>query len=77
MKTAISIPDEIFRSAEQLAQQRRIARSTFYTEALSEYLERHRIEGVAEQLNAIYAQEEASDYKLLKHQKKVLSDTTW
>ena len=55
MKTAVSIPDEVFRSADELARRRNMARSSLYTEALREYLERHRGTGVTEQLDRVYA----------------------
>ena len=44
MKTAVSLPDEIFRQAEARAKKLRISRSKLYATALSEYLERQRAE---------------------------------
>lgn len=41
MKTAISIPDELFKRADELARQSGKSRSQLYREALSEYLHRH------------------------------------
>ena len=41
MKTAISIPDEVFEQAEIMAKTRRKSRSQLYSEALKEYLARH------------------------------------
>ena len=38
MKTAISIPDELFHRAEEMAQKTGKSRSQLYQEALSEYL---------------------------------------
>ena len=38
MKTAISIPDDVFRKAERLAKQRKVSRSELYTSALVELL---------------------------------------
>jgi predicted transcriptional regulator len=38
MKTAVSIPDELFNRAEELARQTGKSRSQLYQEALSEYL---------------------------------------
>jgi metal-responsive CopG/Arc/MetJ family transcriptional regulator len=54
MKTAISIPDELFDSAEQFAQQRGVSRSELYATALRQYLQEHRSEAITERLNAIY-----------------------
>ncbi len=39
MKTAISVPDDVFRRAERLAKRRRISRSELYTKALVQLLE--------------------------------------
>ncbi len=40
MKTAISIPDELFREADELAARLGKSRSQMYREALTEYLSR-------------------------------------
>lgn len=39
MKTAISIPDDVFRRAERFARQRKLSRSELYTAALVRMLE--------------------------------------
>jgi predicted transcriptional regulator len=39
VKTAISIPDEVFRRAERLAKRRKVSRSQLYTTALIRMLE--------------------------------------
>jgi len=54
MKTAISIPDPIFVSAEKLAKRLGMSRSQFYSEAVDALVERHRYFGVTEQLDAVY-----------------------
>lgn len=53
MKTTISIPDELFRAAEDLAQRMDISRSRLYREAIIEYLGRHGGDPVTEQINAV------------------------
>ena len=55
MRTAISIPDRIFQSAEILAHQLKISRSELFTKAMSEYLEAHKCQDVTESLNQVYA----------------------
>lgn len=55
MKTAISIPDSVFRRAEQLAKRRSLSRSALYTEAIREYLDRRIAADVTIQLNQVYA----------------------
>jgi metal-responsive CopG/Arc/MetJ family transcriptional regulator len=54
MKTAISIPDDIFQSAEQLARRLGVSRSELYVQALKSYLQEHHEEGVTDALNMIY-----------------------
>ncbi len=69
MKTAISIPDPIFQSAEIMAQQLAISRSELFTKAISEYLEAHKYQDVTESLNQVYIEEPSSlDKKLTKMQ---------
>ena len=54
MKTAISIPDPIFESAEKLAKRLGISRSQLYSNAIDALIEKYRYSGVTEQLDAIY-----------------------
>jgi antitoxin MazE6 len=55
MKTAISIPDDVFRAAERHARRARKSRSQLYAEALSEYLARHSPDEVTEAMNKVLA----------------------
>ncbi len=55
MKTAISIPDPIFESAEKLAKRLGISRSQLYSDAVNALIEKYRYSGVSEQLDAVYA----------------------
>lgn len=55
MKTAISIPDPIFESAEKLAKRLGISRSQLYTNAVDALVEKYRYSGVTEQLDAVYS----------------------
>ena len=48
MKTAVSVPDPVFRSAERLARHLRKSRSQLYSEALAEYVARRAPDGVTE-----------------------------
>lgn len=54
MKTAVSIPDRIFRAAEQLAARWGISRSELYAKALDAMLEKHNDQIITAQLNEIY-----------------------
>lgn len=55
MKTAISIPDALFREAEKLARRLKKSRSQLYGEAMAEYLRRHDPAAVTEALDRVCA----------------------
>jgi len=56
MKTAISIPDEVYQGAERLARRTRKSRSRLYGDALREYLARHAPDEVTEAMNRACAE---------------------
>jgi metal-responsive CopG/Arc/MetJ family transcriptional regulator len=56
MKTAISIPDDIFEGAERLAQRTKRSRSQLFSDALKEYLARHTTDDVTEAMNRVCAE---------------------
>lgn len=58
MKTAISIPDNLFRSAEITAKQLGLARSQLYVKAIREFIEHHNKEKITEKLNSLYSKKE-------------------
>jgi len=60
MKTAVSIPDPIFKAAEKLARQLGMTRSRLYTKAVTEYIQGHKNDLVCEKLNEIYEKEFSS-----------------
>ena len=55
MKTAISLPDELFLSANELAERQGVSRSELYATAVSEYLAKHRDQDVTSRLNEVFA----------------------
>jgi len=61
MKTAISIPDDLFADAEKLARRMKTSRSQLYSRAVREYVVRHDADQVTEALDAI-CQEESPRY---------------
>ena len=81
MKTAISIRDDVFESAERVARRLGVSRSELYTRAVREYLSRLPGEQVTERLNAVYegADESASslDDTLAALQLRSLGDEDW
>jgi hypothetical protein len=54
MKTAVSIPDRIFQSAEKLASRLGISRSELYAKALVSLVEKHREDLITSKLNELY-----------------------
>jgi len=61
MKTAISIPDDVFDDAEALARQLRQSRSQLYSRAVREYVARHGSDKVTAALDALCADESTAD----------------
>jgi metal-responsive CopG/Arc/MetJ family transcriptional regulator len=57
MKTAVSIPDRVFQSAEKLAARLGVSRSELYAKALAALVEKHREDVVTAQLNEVYGLE--------------------
>ena len=53
MKTAISIPDDLFADAEQLARELKKSRSRLYGDAVREYVARHSAESITESLDRV------------------------
>jgi metal-responsive CopG/Arc/MetJ family transcriptional regulator len=56
MKTAISIPDDVFRMAERLAARTRKSRSQLFCDAVREYVARHASEEVTEAMDRVCAE---------------------
>lgn len=56
MKTAISLPDDVFQAAERHARRMRKSRSQLYAEALEEYLTRHTPDEITEAMNQVIDQ---------------------
>ena len=78
MKTAISIPDDIFNAAEKFAHQSHLSRSALFTRALVEFRARRRNDGVTERLNRLYGSEASRlDATLSKLQASVVSREKW
>jgi metal-responsive CopG/Arc/MetJ family transcriptional regulator len=53
MKTAISLPDELFERAERHARQVGKSRSQLFSDALRDYLARHAPEEVTDAMNRV------------------------
>ena len=56
MKTAVSIPDDVFKGAERLARRTRKSRSQLYSDAVREYVARHGRDEVTEAMDRVCAE---------------------
>jgi metal-responsive CopG/Arc/MetJ family transcriptional regulator len=71
MKTAISVPDDVFREVEKVARERHSSRSEVIVAALKEYLERRKSNELLDALNQAYgAAETAEEYEVRQKAKK-------
>ena len=59
MKVAVSIPDDVFETAEAVSKRLGVSRSRLYATALAEFLSKHRSRKVTAQLNAVYGAEDS------------------
>ncbi len=78
MKTAVSLPDEIFRDAERLARRLKKSRSQLYQEAVAEYVARHEPEAITEALNRLVEDVNTSPDELASAAaRRVLERSKW
>lgn len=56
MKTAVSIPNDVFEEAEQLAKRTNKSRSQVFADALREYLARHSSDEITDAMNRVITQ---------------------
>ena len=78
MKTAISIPDKVFDSADELAQELGISRSELYSTAVAEYLAKHRAADITARLNEVYGDEPSGlPVELRRAQAKSIGRSEW
>jgi antitoxin MazE6 len=74
MKTAVSVPDELFREAEAAARRLRLSRSALYTKALAGFLKDQQGSAITERLNEVYSRNPAKvDSRLQDAQLKTLN----
>ncbi|MDZ7780356.1 MAG: ribbon-helix-helix protein, CopG family [Gemmatimonadota bacterium] len=57
MKIAISVPDEIYEAADEVADRLGLSRSELYARAVAEYVAKHRNEDITARLNEVYGDE--------------------
>jgi len=78
MKTAVSVPDEVFEKAERLARRSKRSRSELFSAALSEYLARHAPDEVTDSMNRVCEQVgEQTDPFVTTASRRVLKRVEW
>ena len=78
MKVAVSIPEELFESAESLGKRLRVSRSRLYATALSEFLAKHQGRKVTDRLNQLYSTEDSRlDERLGQIQRRSVGTDRW
>jgi metal-responsive CopG/Arc/MetJ family transcriptional regulator len=77
MKTAISLPDELFASADDVAQRLGVSRSELYATAVAEYIAKFQSEQTTAQLNTVYAKATPPDPAMRSAARRTASRTEW
>ena len=78
MKTAISVPDDVFQKAERLARRTKKSRSQLFSDAVREYIARHAPEDVTDAMNRVCEDLGASeDGFVAAAARQVLERTEW
>ena len=79
MKTAVSVPDDLFAQADRLAKRSRRSRSEVYSAALREYVARHAPDEVTTGLDAVLADlgEPGADPFAAAAARRTLADAEW
>ena len=80
MKTAVSVPDDVFQRAERLAHREGRSRSEVYSAALREYVARHAPDEVTESIDSAMAglgDNAAGDPFVRAAASRALASTEW
>lgn len=79
MKTAVSLPDDIFQAAERQAERTSKSRSQLYAEAIAEYLTRHAPEEVTQAMDRVVERVGAagSEPFVAESARRVLDRSEW
>jgi len=78
MKVAVSIPEDLFESAESLGKRLRVSRSRLYATALAEFLAKHQGRKLTDRLNQVYGAEDSRlDDRLARMQRRSVGTDPW
>ena len=78
MKVALSIPDELFDTAETVSKRLGVSRSRLYATALAEFLAKHQNRKVTDRLDTVYSSEDSRlDDTTRRLQHRSVSGKSW
>ncbi len=82
MKTAISIPDDLFKEVEKLSKKLHCSRSQVLTSAAREFVEKQKSHEILDAINKAYSENETEQevtlrQKSKKHYAKLLKEEKW
>ena len=78
MKTAVSVPNDVFERAERLARRSGRSRSEVYSAALREYVARHSPDEVTDALDRVVAEMDPSVESFVSESsRRVLEASEW
>jgi len=78
MKIALSVPDELFASAEILGKRLGVTRSRLYATALADFVAKHQSRKITARLDAVYgAQDSRLDAATRRLQTRSLPRDSW
>lgn len=78
MKTAISMPDKVFTSADRLAKKLKLSRSQLYVKAIEEFVAEHTQAGLREKFDEVYSTESSAlDPGIARAQSAAIGREDW
>ena len=79
MKTAISVPDDVFEQAERAAKRLGLSRSELFTRAVQAFLATRLEQNITSSYNAAFSEAEDSDIDGLRREatRRALLDVEW
>jgi hypothetical protein len=77
VKVAVSIPDDVFRAAEDAARRLRVPRSQFYAKAVLALVKQQENPDVTRKLDRVYGSRTAVDRALVDYARRKLRGVEW
>jgi metal-responsive CopG/Arc/MetJ family transcriptional regulator len=70
MKTAISVPNDLFTSVEKIADELHVSRSHIFSEAVRDYVKKWQNQKILEDINSVYAEAETDEERDVREKSK-------